>query len=134
MAACAVALVVEVGLGGAAFLDDPIGEAGRVIGRALRRLEVSVALGDLAEPAVIVDANGNTCGSARLEVRCRRCLRPIVAVAGHGWLDAGSASSAGLVFCFDQDETHDGLRHDPEWRDGGVSDLGEALDPYVDGG
>lgn len=42
---------------------------------------------------------------------CRHCGEPIANTVSWGWSDA---DTPGLVFCTDQDETHDGIRHEPE--------------------
>jgi hypothetical protein len=54
---------------------------------------------------------------------CAGCGAPIRQVDMIGWVDADTPDSACLVYCNDQDETHDGIRHAPaepepaDWRD-----------------
>ena len=50
------------------------------------------------------------------------------------WVDEGTADHhGGLVFCTDQDETHDGVRHAAFWTHGQLDVIpGESEDDYIE--
>lgn len=67
-------------------------------------------------PDLLEDANGIETDREPLDLAvCKHCGIDIERAEPDAstWVDAGTGPAARLVFCNDQDETHDGIRHEP---------------------